>query len=146
VSTSPHPRMETGRVSETSWFLVFRIPADRRSPRTQWFWKGNVAFYLKGLTFGNVFFSFWGLCETESPLGTSANIWPVYQPRMMDDRVWSSRWNDCQGKPNYWEKTSPSTTLSTTNPTWSDRASTWAAVEGSQRLTASAMERPSARN
>jgi hypothetical protein len=33
----------------------------------------------------------------------------LYQPRMMED------W---KGKPKYWEKTCPSATLSTTNPTW----------------------------
>jgi hypothetical protein len=34
------------------------------------------------------------------------------------------RWNeDCQGKPKYSEKTCPSATLSTTNPTWPDPGS-----------------------
>jgi hypothetical protein len=57
-----------------------------------------------------------------SPLGTSATVWPsVPAP---DDRwwwVWNSRWNEhWQGKPKYSEKTYPSATLSTTNPTWPD--------------------------
>jgi hypothetical protein len=56
-----------------------------------------------------------------SPLGTSANIWPIIPAP--DDRwwVWSIRWNEnWQGKPKYLEKTCPSATLSTTNPTWPD--------------------------
>jgi hypothetical protein len=54
-----------------------------------------------------------------SPLGTSATIWPIVPAP--DDRwwVWSSRSNEnWQGKPKCSEKTCPSTTLSTTNPTW----------------------------
>jgi hypothetical protein len=43
----------------------------------------------------------------------------LYQPRM-----WSSRWNEnWQGKPKYSEKTCPSTTLSTTDPTSSELGS-----------------------
>jgi hypothetical protein len=59
-----------------------------------------------------------------SPLGTSANIWPTVPAA--DDRwwVWSSRWNEnWQGKPKYSEKTCPSATCSTTNPTWPDLGS-----------------------
>jgi hypothetical protein len=56
------------------------------------------------------------------PLSTQANIWPTLPAP--DDRwwyVWSSRWNDnWQGKPINSEKTCPSATLSTTNPTWPD--------------------------
>jgi hypothetical protein len=38
--------------------------------------------------------------------------------------MWSSRWNEnWQGKLKYWEKTCPSATLSTTNPTWPDLGS-----------------------
>jgi hypothetical protein len=38
--------------------------------------------------------------------------------------VWSSRWNEnWQGKPKYSEETSPSATLSTTDPTWPDLGS-----------------------
>jgi hypothetical protein len=44
-----------------------------------------------------------------------------------DDRwgwLWSNWWNeDWQGKPKYSEKTCPSATLSTTNPTWPDLGS-----------------------
>jgi hypothetical protein len=62
-----------------------------------------------------------------SPLGTSANVCLLYQPRMIDGDewwLWSSWWNeDWHGKPKYSEKTFPSATLSTTNPTWPDMRS-----------------------
>jgi hypothetical protein len=57
-----------------------------------------------------------------SPLGTSATNWPVAPAP--DDRwwwMWSSRRNEnWQGKPKYSEKTYPSATLFTINPTWPD--------------------------
>jgi hypothetical protein len=59
-----------------------------------------------------------------SPLGTSTTKWPIVPPS--DDRwlLWSSRWNEnWQVKPKYSEKTCPSATLSTTNPTWPDLGS-----------------------
>jgi hypothetical protein len=59
-----------------------------------------------------------------SPLGTAATVWPIVPAP--DDRwwLWSNRWNaNWQGKPKYKEKTCPSTTLSTTNPTWPDPGS-----------------------
>jgi hypothetical protein len=58
-----------------------------------------------------------------SPLGTSATNWPTVPVK--DDRwVWSIWWNEnWQGKPKYLEKTRPSATLSTTNPTWPDLGS-----------------------
>jgi hypothetical protein len=49
------------------------------------------------------------------------HCWPIVPAP--DDRwwLWSSWWNeDWQGKPKYSEKTCPSATLSTTNPTWPD--------------------------
>jgi hypothetical protein len=47
----------------------------------------------------------------------------LYQPQTIDDE-WSSRWNEnWWGKPKYSEKTYPSATLSTTNPTWLDPGS-----------------------
>jgi hypothetical protein len=53
-----------------------------------------------------------------SPLGMSTTIWPIV-PTPDDKRWWSSWWNEnWQGKPKYSEKTCPSATLSTTNPTW----------------------------
>jgi hypothetical protein len=60
-----------------------------------------------------------------SALGTSATNWPIVPAP--DDRgwwMWSIRWNEKrQGKPKYSEKTCPSATLSTTNPTWPDLGS-----------------------
>jgi hypothetical protein len=54
-----------------------------------------------------------------SPLYCS-NFWPIVPAP--DDRwgwLWSNWWNeDWQGKPKYSEKTCPSATMSTTNPTW----------------------------
>jgi hypothetical protein len=69
------------------------------------------------------FFSYSGWGETESTwyIGHS---WPIVPAP--DDRWWvrSSRWNEnWQGKPKYSEKTCPSATLSTTNPTWPDLGS-----------------------
>jgi hypothetical protein len=53
------------------------------------------------------------------------HFWPIVLAP--DDRwgwLWSSRWNeDWQGKPKYLEKTCPSATLSTANPTWPDPGS-----------------------
>jgi hypothetical protein len=60
-----------------------------------------------------------------SPLGTSATNSPIVPAP--DERWWwvcSSRWNEnWQGKPKYSEKTCPSATLFTTNPTWHDLGS-----------------------
>jgi hypothetical protein len=53
-----------------------------------------------------------------SPLGTSIANWSILPAP--NDRWWvsSSRWNDSpQAKPKYSEKTCPSASLSTTNPT-----------------------------
>jgi hypothetical protein len=53
------------------------------------------------------------------------HFWPIVLAP--DDRLgwlWSNWWDeDWQGKPKYAEKTRPSATLSTTNPTWSDPGS-----------------------
>jgi hypothetical protein len=55
-----------------------------------------------------------------SPLGTAATTGLLYKPQMIDDgdcgkkNLWNEDW---QGKPKYSEKTCPSATLSTTNPT-----------------------------
>jgi hypothetical protein len=61
-----------------------------------------------------------------SPLGTSATNWPIVPAP--DDRwwwwMWSNWWNEnWQGKPKYSEKTYPSATSSTTDPTWLDLGS-----------------------
>jgi hypothetical protein len=51
-----------------------------------------------------------------NPLGTSTTNWSAV-PAPDDGRVWSSRWNEnWQGKPKNSEKTCPSATLYTTNP------------------------------
>jgi hypothetical protein len=57
-----------------------------------------------------------------SPLGTSATNWPIVPaPDDIWWWMWNGRWNEnWQGKPKYSEKTYPSATLSTTNPTWPD--------------------------
>jgi hypothetical protein len=60
-----------------------------------------------------------------SPLGTAATVWPIV-PAPNDRRwwLWSSQWNEnWQGKPMHSEKTCPSATLCTTNPTWPDPCS-----------------------
>jgi hypothetical protein len=53
------------------------------------------------------------------------HYWPIV--RAPDDRwwwLWRNWWNeDWQGKPKYSEKTCPSATLSTINPTWPDPGS-----------------------
>jgi hypothetical protein len=55
------------------------------------------------------------------------NYWGRYWPvaPAPDDGwwVWSSGWNSQQGIPKYWEKTCPSATLSTINPTWPEPGS-----------------------
>jgi hypothetical protein len=57
--------------------------------------------------------------------------------------VWSIWWNEnWQGKPKYSDKTCPSATLSTTNPTWLTGDRNRSAALGSRRLTAWAMARP----
>jgi hypothetical protein len=72
-----------------------------------------------------LFFSFVGCGMKLSPLGTSATIWPIVLAP--DDRwwwLWSNRWDEnWERKPKYSEKTCPSITWSTTNPTWLDLGS-----------------------
>jgi hypothetical protein len=71
---------------------------------------------------GGDYFFLWG--GTKSTRYCS-HFWPIVQAP--DDRwgwLWSNWWNeDCKGKPKYSEKTCPSATLSTTNPTWPDPGS-----------------------
>jgi hypothetical protein len=54
--------------------------------------------------------------------GYCGHYWPIIPA--LDDSwwwLWRNWWNeDWQGKPQYSEKTCPSSTLSTTNPTWLD--------------------------
>jgi hypothetical protein len=64
------------------------------------------------------FFFWWGGTYVTRYCG---HFWPIVQPQMIDEGDW---WNeDWQGKPKYSEKTCPSPTLSTTNPTWPDPGS-----------------------
>jgi hypothetical protein len=77
-----------------------------------------------------------------SPLGTSAINWPI-GPAPDDKRVWSSWWNEnLQGKLKYSEKTCPSATLTTMNPTLPDLGSNMGCRGGKRRLTAWTMARP----
>jgi hypothetical protein len=76
------------------------------------------------------------------PLGTAATNRPIL-PTPGDYDNGENRWNDdWQRKPKYSEKTCPSATSSSTNPTCSARTRTRTAAVGSQRLTAWAMARP----
>jgi hypothetical protein len=60
----------------------------------------------------------------QSSIGTSATNWPTAPAPSGRWWVWSSRWNEnWQEKPKYSDKTCPSATLSTTNPTWTDLGS-----------------------
>jgi hypothetical protein len=74
----------------------------------------------------------------------AGHCWPIAPAP--DDRwwwLWSGWWNeDWQGKPKYSEKTCPSVTLSTTNPTWPDLGSNSGLRSGKPWLTAWAMARP----
>jgi hypothetical protein len=66
-----------------------------------------------------------------SPLGTSANNWPIVPAPDHRWRVWSGQWNEnWEDKPKYSEKTCPSATLSTTNPTWLDLGSNQSRPDG----------------
>jgi hypothetical protein len=84
----------------------------------------------------------WGKVRLSS-LGTSATIWPINQPLMMDDEEWSSRWNDWEGKPKYSEKPATVPLCPPQIPHDLTRARIRATAVGSQRLTAWAMARPS---
>jgi hypothetical protein len=71
----------------------------------------------------NFFFVYWGGVRL-SLLGTSATNWPIVPAPVDRWCVRSSRWNEnWQRKPKYSEKTFPTATLSTTNPTWPDLGS-----------------------
>jgi hypothetical protein len=76
--------------------------------------------------------------------GTAAMYWPIVPvPGDCEDGEVGGMKCGWQGKPKYSEKTCPGAILSTTNTTCQTRARTRAAAVGSQRLTASAMARPS---
>jgi hypothetical protein len=76
-------------------------------------------------------------------LGTSATSWPIVPaPGDYEDGEFGGMMISWGNRSIYSEKTCPSATLSTTNPTWSNRTRTQAAALGSQRLTAWAMVLP----
>jgi hypothetical protein len=122
--------------------MVLRLPrvADFIFSRRQWkitdllqFWWALIPVRKKKhrllpivivrLHFFFLFLFSWGGVRLSS-LGTSATNWPIVPAP--DDRRWvcSSRWNEnWQGKSKYSEKTCPSATLSTKNPTWPDLGS-----------------------
>jgi hypothetical protein len=56
---------------------------------------------------------YWGHCLAYCTIPDNDEWW----------RVWSNRWNACQGKPEYSEKTCPSAALFTADPTWPDLGS-----------------------
>jgi hypothetical protein len=64
------------------------------------------------------------LCGTKSAW-YCGHFWPIVQaPGDRRGWLWRNWWNeDWQGKPKYSEKTYPSASLSTTNPTWPDPGS-----------------------
>jgi hypothetical protein len=82
----------------------------------------NKLVWLVQMLFLSTFFFKWGGTKSARYCG---NFWPIVQAP--DERwgwLWSNWWNeDWQGKPKYSEKTCPSATLSTTNPTWLDPGS-----------------------
>jgi hypothetical protein len=81
----------------------------------------SVQPHFTGVNLVVPFFSFSGWGETESTWYIG-HCWPIVPAP--DDRwwwLWSTWWNEnWQGKQKYSEKTCPSATLSTTNPTWPD--------------------------
>jgi hypothetical protein len=69
-----------------------------------------------------IFFPYFSHGVRLSPFGTAATVWPTVP--VLDGRwywLWSNCWNAIwKGKPKYSEKTYHSSTLFTTNPTWSN--------------------------
>jgi hypothetical protein len=94
-----------GKYRDSTWIRLWPLP-----------WKSFAVWNSSPF----IFFS-WG--ETESTWYCD-HYWPIVPAR--DDRwwLWSNRWNaNWQGKPKYSEKTYPSASSSTTNPTWPDPGS-----------------------
>jgi hypothetical protein len=103
-----------------------------------WYFKNCIFGYVdQGRYFDSIFF--YSTNGGWSPTGSTRYVSHQLDCCTCPGWLWGWRiwWNDdWQGKPKYSEKTYPSVTFSTTNPTWSDRARTRAASVGSQRLTA----------
>jgi hypothetical protein len=70
-----------------------------------------------------LFFPFWGGVEPSSLLLRPLLMYCTSPDYYGCRWEWSNRWNDWQEKPKYSEKTSPSASFSTTNPTWPDPGS-----------------------
>jgi hypothetical protein len=74
---------------------------------------------LMTLTLEGAIFFYFSHGVRLSPLGTAATLWPILPAS--DDRywwLWSNRWNTYwEREPKYSEKSYPSATLPTTNPT-----------------------------
>jgi hypothetical protein len=89
--------------------------------RQKWNKANCVLFFLIRLVGGGV---------QLGPLGMVATDWPVVAcPEWL--WWWRIRWNeDWHGKPKYSEKTHPSATLSTTDPTWPDPGSNLGCCSG----------------
>jgi hypothetical protein len=75
---------------------------------------GTLELIIDQITMMYFFFLSWDGVRL-SPLGMAATIWSIVP--VPDDGwwVWSSQWNDWQGKSKYLEKTCLSSALSTTN-------------------------------
>jgi hypothetical protein len=122
-------------VSVNESFIYRKV---RRKYMLSWWRQNMILINCKYNPFFVTFFISWDGVRL-SPLFTSATNSPIV-PAPDDRWVWSSSWNEnWQGKPKYWEKTCPSATLFTTNPTWPDLESN----PGRRRLIGSAISRSS---
>jgi hypothetical protein len=113
ISIWPEANVLTGNSTNYVIFWVsasnsvsHKIPLSSWEPKVHWHYLVNLFLLVS-----------WGGLRP-SPFGTSATIWPILPAPDDGWWVWSSRWNERQMKPKYWEKTCRSVTLSTTNPTW----------------------------
>jgi hypothetical protein len=103
---------------------ILRKPVNHRLPSYVGLNIQNYPLTLSPLSwtyFFKIFVSFF-LRFVRRDLGYCGHYWPIVPAP--DDRwwwLWRNWWNEArQGKPKYSEKTCPSATLSTTNPTWLD--------------------------
>jgi hypothetical protein len=137
-----------------SWpeiFLTEPLRPNVRIAYLAWEWKKKVPFYniynssvSPGFTRQIMLNSFNSNSGGCSPTGSTWHVGHQLAYCTCPGWLWGWRiwWNDdWQGKPKYSEKTCPSATLSSTSPTWPDRARTRAAAVESQWLAAWAMAR-----
>jgi hypothetical protein len=102
------------------------------------------AFQIRSQHTGSFFFfnlRSGGVESRLGPLGTSVTSGLLYLPRVIVRMENFVEWR-LRGKPKYPEKTYPSATPFTTNPTWPEPGAKGAAAVRSQRLTTGAMTRP----